>query len=57
MTQEFKALKEAIEKKVRDGKKSARSAGIKEIRSCFAVYEKSLDKSWVDRWLEKVGLK
>ena len=57
MTQEFKALKEAIEKKVRDGKRYKRSAGMKVIRKCFVVYEKSLDKSWWDRWLEKVGLK
>ncbi len=56
MTQEFKALKEAIEKKVRDGKKSARSAGIKEIRRCFAVYEKSLDGSWYKRFKRRCGL-
>ena len=57
MTQEFKALKEAIEKKTRDGKRHKRSAGMEVIRRCFDVYEKSLDKSWLARWLERVGLK
>ncbi len=43
-------LEDAIDKKLRDGKRHKRSAGMKVIR-------KRLDKSWWDRWLEKVGLK
>ena len=57
MNIELKALQEAIRKKPRHNKRHARSAGIDEIRRCFAEYKKSLDKSWLARWREKVGLK
>ncbi len=46
MKKEFKALKEAIEKRERHNKRHARSAGIKEIRKAFKAYEKSLGKSY-----------
>ena len=51
-------LEGAIDKKLRDGKKHKRSAGMKVIRKRPAEYKKSLKKSWWDRWRElKAGVK
>ncbi len=57
MTPELIKLEQAIIKKIRPGKRLLCSAPKKEIRKCFAEYKKSLDKSWWERWREKVGLK
>ncbi len=57
MTPQFIRLEQAITKKSRHNKRHARSAGIKEIRKAFAEYKEWLEKPWLDRFIERWGLK